>query len=96
MVTVGVKDLKNRLSHYLRLVRSGELVVVTDRGRPIAELGGPGRVASPGDTDSRLLLLASRGIVTLPDRRGPRRFRPIRYSGPPMADALAEDREDRF
>ncbi len=33
---VGSKELKNRLGHYLREVRSGARVVVTDRGTPIA------------------------------------------------------------
>ncbi len=36
MVTVGVRELKNRLSHYLDLVKSGEPVTVTDRGKEIA------------------------------------------------------------
>ena len=34
--------MKNRLSEYLRLVREGERVLVTDRGRPVAELRSPG------------------------------------------------------
>ena len=29
-------DLKNRLSHYLRLVARGEHVTILDRGRPVA------------------------------------------------------------
>lgn len=40
---VGVKELKNRLSAYLREVRGGRRVLVTDRGRVVAEL----RQASP-------------------------------------------------
>ena len=38
MVSVGVCELKNRLSEYLRMVRRGEEVLVTDRGEPVAEL----------------------------------------------------------
>lgn len=38
MRTVGVRELKNRLSHYLRLVRSGESVLITDRGEVVAEV----------------------------------------------------------
>ena len=41
MVTVGVRELKNRLSEYLRMVRSREEVLVTDRGEPVAELRQP-------------------------------------------------------
>jgi prevent-host-death family protein len=40
MRTVGVRELKNRLSHYLRLVRSGERVLITDRGEVVAEVRG--------------------------------------------------------
>ena len=36
MQTVGVRELKNRLTHYLGEVKNGENVVVTDRGNPIA------------------------------------------------------------
>jgi prevent-host-death family protein len=38
MITVGISKLKNRLSHYIREVREGETVLVTDRGEVVAEL----------------------------------------------------------
>jgi antitoxin (DNA-binding transcriptional repressor) of toxin-antitoxin stability system len=38
MKTVGIKQLKARLSEYLRVVRSGEIVLVTDRDEVVAEL----------------------------------------------------------
>ena len=46
MKTVGLKTLKNRLGEYVRLAASGERVVVTDRGRPVAEIVPPR--AEPG------------------------------------------------
>ena len=39
--TVGVKDLKNNLSAYLREVRRGTRVLVTDRQQIVAELAEP-------------------------------------------------------
>jgi prevent-host-death family protein len=48
MADVGVHELKQRLSEYLDRAERGELVRVTDRGRPKALLGplpGPARVA---------------------------------------------------
>jgi prevent-host-death family protein len=45
MRTVGLKVLKNKLSEYVRAAASGETVVITDRGLPIAELVGPRQVA---------------------------------------------------
>jgi antitoxin (DNA-binding transcriptional repressor) of toxin-antitoxin stability system len=46
MRTVGIRELKNRLSEYVRLVRQGEEVLVTDRGVVVAELRPPGSRAS--------------------------------------------------
>jgi antitoxin (DNA-binding transcriptional repressor) of toxin-antitoxin stability system len=67
MKSVNVAELKNRLSHYLRIVRRGEPILVRDRDRVIARIepaGGPG--APAGDDDERLADLEARGIV----RRG--------------------------
>ena len=38
MSAVGVRELKNRLTYYLRRARKGEEVIVTERGRPVAIL----------------------------------------------------------
>ena len=35
---VSIREMKNRLSKYLKLVRAGKDVVITDRGRPVARL----------------------------------------------------------
>lgn len=43
MRVVGIRELKNRLSQYIRMVRGGEEIVVTDRGEIVAELRKPGR-----------------------------------------------------
>jgi prevent-host-death family protein len=41
MKQVGLKVLKNNLSEYVRAARAGETIVITDRGRPVAELNPP-------------------------------------------------------
>ena len=60
MKAVGIRELKDRLSEYLQMVRRGEDILVTDRGQVVAELRRPCRaereVAHP-----RLLALASQG-----------------------------------
>ena len=38
MESVGIKVLKDNLSKYLRMVRDGEIVLVTDRDEVIAEI----------------------------------------------------------
>ena len=51
MISVGIRELKDRLSEYLRMVRSGEEILVTDRGEAVAELrqptSAPGKAAYP-------------------------------------------------
>ena len=65
MKTVGVRELKNRLSEYIRLVRAGEGVLVTDRGEVVAEIGPPGHGATDSSAPPGLVALARRGLVTL-------------------------------
>jgi len=38
METVGVRELKNHLSHYLKRVEQGAIVTITDHHRPIARI----------------------------------------------------------
>jgi antitoxin (DNA-binding transcriptional repressor) of toxin-antitoxin stability system len=64
MKTAGVRELKARLSFYLREVEHGEVVLVTDRGRVVAELGPPGTRRSAEDTaDASLRRLIAQGRV---------------------------------
>jgi antitoxin (DNA-binding transcriptional repressor) of toxin-antitoxin stability system len=63
-----VTDLKNRLSHYLRLVARGESVTVVERGRPVA------RLARLDAGDAELAALAANGLARLPLRELPADF----------------------
>ena len=69
--------------------------MVTDRGKPVAEL----RAVAPAKTDeeARLQELVASGLLA--PRTGKRlteRRKPIRIPGPPLAETIVEDREDRF
>jgi len=67
MKPVNIAELKNRLSHYLRMVRRGQPVLVRDRDRVVARIEPAGRPGStPGDDGQRLADLEARGII----RRG--------------------------
>ena len=35
---ISIRDMKNHLSKYLKLARAGKEVVITDRGKPVAQL----------------------------------------------------------
>jgi len=64
MKAVGVRELKNRLSEYLRLVRSGEEILVTDRGEVVAELRQPSKSLTE-EPHPALMKLAREGKVRL-------------------------------
>lgn len=58
VVEVGIRELKNNLSRYLSQVSStGDEVIITDRGRPVARI-------SPIGTERTLDRLISLGIIT--------------------------------
>ena len=65
MKTVGVRELKNRLSEYLRQAKSGEGVLVTDRGQVVAELTPPGHGATDASVPAGLLALARRHLLVI-------------------------------
>jgi prevent-host-death family protein len=65
MKTVGMRELKNRLSEYIRHVRAGEGVLVTDRGQVVAELTPPGQGATDPSVPSGLLALSRRNLVVI-------------------------------
>ncbi len=64
MGLVGIRELKNRLSEYVRRVRAGEEFLVTDRGRVVAELRQPTGVPT-GAEYSGLIRHARAGWVRL-------------------------------
>jgi len=86
MTTVGVAELRQNLSKYLRLVEKGERLVVTDRNRPVAELGP--LAAEPSGLDR----LIAQGRIT--PSRGRGLPRPLPAVGDPraMSHALAPNR----
>ncbi len=55
MKIAGIEQLKARLSEYLRLVRAGEIVLVTDRDQVIAELRPVGPRPAPREAVDELL-----------------------------------------
>jgi len=64
MQTVNVAELKNNLSHYLRLVRQGNEITIKDRNRVIARIVP---AAPSADYEEELLELAAQGKVKLPE-----------------------------
>jgi hypothetical protein len=78
--TVGVKDLKNGLSAYLREVRHGARVLVADRGTVVAELREPDGVFV-ATIDPSLAAWVESGVLTLPScKKSPLPRSPLRLA----------------
>ncbi len=60
MTRIGIRELRQKASHYLRRVEGGETIEVTDRGRPVAlltpipEAPPLERLRAAGDVDAAL------------------------------------------
>ncbi|MFQ5817599.1 MAG: type II toxin-antitoxin system Phd/YefM family antitoxin [Terriglobia bacterium] len=91
MKRVGSREFKNRQGYYLKRVRKGETIVVTDRGKPIA------RVTPVNDWESltleeKLTELERQGHIRR-GRGGPwPRFKPLPLRGKPLSEMIIEDR----
>lgn len=92
MSTVGIKELKDKLTQYLHRTRKGEEVIVTDRGKPIAVIQ-PIQSAEPvASLEAKLAKLAAQGLVTLPTRKPLKKVRPVKVSGTSLSKVILEDR----
>ena len=93
MRSVGIKTLNSKLSEYIRLVGTGETVLVTDRDRVVAEIVPPRGDRSTVLADALLAEAVRRGWVTPPVGAA----EPTPRSDPvaPLDDLLARLRHDR-
>jgi len=88
MIAAGIKELKNRLSYYLREVKRGERIMITERDQVIATILPVER----GEEDSRLLSLVKEGFATWKGGKPAGSHRPIRIKGKTVSDIVLEDR----
>jgi len=87
--SVGIRELKAKLSECVRDVKSGATIVVTEHGKPVA------RLVPEGDSlDERLDALKSAGAIAWSGRRL-RRTKPDVHprKNRTVADVLVENRE---
>ncbi len=94
MDSVSIRDLKNQLSAYLRRVKTGTRIVVTDRGRAVAELGPIRDEELPAL--ARLHKMAEDGDVLPPSVKGISAFKPVPVKGGPVSRTILDDRKERF
>ena len=90
---IGIKELKNKLTYYIKMTRGGDNVIVTDRGTPVAILHSLDHIESSAGIDERLASLAKRGMIRLPlKRRKLPAFKSIDITGKPASEIIIEER----
>lgn len=89
-VTIGLRELKSHLSAYVRRVKAGETVVITDRGKPVGRL-----VPMEGSRVETLRRLEGAGVLSWSGKRPrPLAHRPPHVRGDrTISDLLLEDRD---
>lgn len=88
MASVGVKQLRDHLTRYLRRARKGEEVVITDRGEPVAEL----IPLPPSAVAARAWALVRQGRARWSGGKPRGAARAPKPRGGSVADAVIEDR----
>ena len=87
MITVGIKQAKSRLAEYLRKVSAGERVVITDRGKPIAEITKP---QTAGNEALEAMVRDGQAFWSGGKPKGSKK--PAKLKGASVSDAVIEDR----
>ena len=88
MITAGIRDLKNKLSYYLREVKKGEKVLITDRDQVIATILPVER----GEEDSKLLSLVKEGFAAWRGGKPTGSHHPVKIKGKTVSEIVLEDR----
>lgn len=84
----GVRELKTHLSAYLRRVREGETITITDRGDPVGRI-----VPIEESLEDRLKALADAGVIEWNGKPLPRRSPVAKNRGDRLvSDIVSEDR----
>ena len=97
MESVGIRELKNRLGHYLRAVQRGRTLVVTARGKAVARLvpvHTEGESSLPPEVEERMWELTTTGLLTWSGGAFQLPRPAATNKGPKLlSDVVVEDRE---
>jgi prevent-host-death family protein len=88
MITVGVRELKNNLSHYLREVKRGKPITITERGQSVAIL-----MPAESHSDAQLAReLSRKGIGAWKGGKPKGASRPVRVRGKAISRIVIKER----
>lgn len=93
MISVGVRQLKNRLTRYLRLVDQGQTLLVTNRNRTVAVVKKPDLNSASTPEEKLAALVAEGKLLPAPHPAPFKPFKPVAVKGKPVSRTIIEDRQ---
>jgi prevent-host-death family protein len=93
MQLVGIRELKNKLTYYLKLTLEGDKIIVTDRGTPVAVIHSLDHVEDNSVAEERIAMLGKKGLIRLKTKQGkfiP--FKSVEVTGKPASEIILEER----
>lgn len=91
MKKVGIRELKNRLGSYVRKVRRGATILITDRGKPVARIVPEPETPRARSLEDLLQELQAAGHLRLGTKPFAR-IKPVPAGGKPASQMIVEDR----
>lgn len=86
--TVGIRELKNKLSHYLGYVKRGKKLAVTERGKVIAYLTSAEKTLD----FEKMVELIREDLAFWKGGKPLGSARPVKASGKPVSEIVIEER----
>ncbi|MEK6689925.1 MAG: type II toxin-antitoxin system prevent-host-death family antitoxin [Nitrospinota bacterium] len=94
MIKVGLREVNIHFSKYMKMVKKGSEIVLTDRGSPIAVIKPLAQ--KEGSPEDRIKLLEEQGILQKAVKVKIPMHRLISISGKPVSKIVIEGRENRI
>lgn len=87
-IRVGTRELRNKFSEYLRRVKKGQTIIITERGKVVAQLG-----PAKQSVEERIWAMVDAGLADWNgEKPKPHKPKIINKTGRLMSDMVVEDR----
>jgi len=93
MTAVGIREAKEKFSHYIKMVQQGATILITERGRPVGKIVPITGEGTP--ISERVRRLEEKGVLAIPiSKRGVKVELPLSVPKSSAQGYLQEDRDN--
>jgi prevent-host-death family protein len=93
MIKIGLREANIHFTKYIKMVRQGKEVIVTDRGTPIASIRPV--LQEKASPEERILEMEKQGILKRPVKKAFFFHKLIHVPGKSISGAVMEERDER-